>query len=90
VPNINGLEDYYVAPNPASGQLFVVLKLNQIKEVSFALFDIRGVKLFESRPAHISGTYKKEINLSSYASGIYYIKVTINNKRIVSKIFKTN
>ena len=90
VPTIDGLEDYHVSPNPTSDRIFVFLKLNQIKKVSFALFDMRGIKLFESTPAPISGAYTKEINLFAYSSGIYYIKVTINNKSVINKIFKTN
>ena len=90
VPNIDGVEDFFVAPIPARDKITVYLKLNTIKKISFTLFDINGKKLYQSNPFHSAGSVSQQLELGKYSSGVYLLKIYIGNQSITNKIIKTN
>ena len=59
-----------IYPNP-TGNVFFLEISSQILNTPFYLYDQEGRVLFEG----IIDALKKEINLSDYANGVYYIKV---------------
>ncbi|MDB3904993.1 metallophosphoesterase [Crocinitomicaceae bacterium] len=59
-----------IYPNP-TGNVFFLEISSQILNTPFYLYDQEGRVLFEG----IIDSLKKEINLSDYANGVYYIKV---------------
>ena len=59
-----------IYPNP-TGNVFFLESSSQILNTPFYLYDQEGRVLFEG----MIDSLKKEINLSDYANGVYYIKV---------------
>ena len=59
-----------IYPNP-TGNVFFLESSSEILNTPFYLYDQEGRVLFEG----IIDALKKEINLSDYANGVYYIKV---------------
>jgi len=59
-----------IYPNP-TGNVFFLESSSQILNTPFYFYDQEGRVLFEG----IIDSLKKEINLSNYANGVYYIKV---------------
>ena len=90
LPDIDGLEEFTISPNPTRSQIQVYIKLNQAKKVSYTLFNISGYKLFEEGPAFISGTNIKTIDLSRFQAGVYFLKTSIGKEIITSKVVKVN
>jgi chitinase len=69
-----------VYPNPANGTIHVILKNNP--EAELILFDIKGSRLL----SHAIKSGENEINLQSFAKGIYFIKVSSEKEIHYQKI----
>jgi len=85
-PNIDGLEEFLVSPNPTDGLIVVRLKLNRLKKVYFAVIDGTGRQVYVSLTKTMSGSNKEQIDLRRYASGSYYLRTSINDKIVIRKI----
>ena len=72
----------HIYPNPSSD--FVYLDLDEsIKLVNVELYDLLGNKIYDAPLIkHLS------ILISDYESGLYFLKITNNNKTITKKIIK--
>ena len=90
LPEIDGLEEFTISPNPTRNQIQVYIKLNQAKTVSYTLFHVNGNKLYEESPAYMSGTNIKTIDLSSFQAGMYFLQVSIGKEVVTSKVIKVN
>ena len=73
VKELNGSKNSLIYPNPSAG-LFILE--NELKEG--AVYDVLGNKLFEVNI--------KEIDLSSYPNGLYFVRYTIGNKLYSEKL----
>lgn len=71
--------DMRIYPNPVNENFVTIISPVQgLKEIE--VYSVTGRKLMDTR------TYKSTLNLSSFNSGIYMIKVTINDQSKVSKL----
>jgi hypothetical protein len=86
VPNINGLEEFKIIPNPNEGIFYVRIKLNSIKDVSFRLLNLSGQVVYQSEKYQIAGTQTKEINASKLAGGIYLLETKIDKQTFTQKV----
>lgn len=75
-PELNQ-NDFLCYPNPTSG--LINIKLDCVKNIEIA--NQIGQVIF-------TGNNKMNIDLSEHPNGIYFIKITTNDKTIVSKIIK--
>jgi hypothetical protein len=85
-PSIDGVEVFEVGPNPSTGFIQVSLKLIQPKRVSFAVFDLAGIKVYQTNPVNRIGTVIRQIDLRGKPSGIFYLKTTIGDSTVTNKI----
>jgi hypothetical protein len=88
VVDIDGLESYYIAPNPTSGLIRVEMKLTQLRKVSFSLVDAFGRMVYQSSPANLSGSVVRPISLEGRAAGLYFLKVMVGKEYFVGRIVK--
>jgi hypothetical protein len=94
-PNPNGVnemaKDYSVAvyPNPASDN--VLVSVNGIKEnkISWSLENVMGEKIF-SGENEVNENFKKQLDVSSLANGIYFFTLQDGEKMVVKKIVVGN
>ena len=71
--------DMRIYPNPVNENFVTIISTVQgLKEIE--VYSVTGRKLMDTR------TYKSTLNLSSFNSGIYMVKVTINGQSKVSKL----
>ena len=71
--------DMRIYPNPVNENFVTIISPVQgLKEIE--VYSVTGRKLMDNR------TYKSTLNLSSFNSGIYMVKVTINGQSKVSKL----
>ena len=71
--------DMRIYPNPVNENFVTIISPVQgLKEIE--VYSVTGRKLMDTR------TYKSTLNLSSFNSGIYMVKVTVNGQSKVSKL----
>jgi hypothetical protein len=83
------LESY---PNPTSGvTTFTYALLADMVDVTLEVYDAKG-KLMStfSEGTKTMGTYKVEMDFSSYPSGNYYYSLTAGGNRLTKKLVKVN
>lgn len=71
-----------ISPNPATDKVSIIN--NSIhKMTNIKIFDFSGKKLFDAESA-------EEINISQYASGVFFAKLTMDNGAVVPMKFVKN
>jgi len=86
IPNIDGLEEFKVMPNPSRGIFSVRLKLTLGKKVSLELKDILGNRVYYSAPGIVSGSFTKTLDISHLPKGIYFLITRIGPDFVTEKI----
>ncbi|MCB9233451.1 MAG: T9SS type A sorting domain-containing protein [Bacteroidia bacterium] len=77
--------DFY--PNPSNGRFTLDFQLPDGKSSALVrVLTTNGVEIYREEFNSQSGKYKKEIDLSGYAGGIYFLSVTQGDKQVVKKI----
>ncbi|MDY0083416.1 MAG: T9SS type A sorting domain-containing protein, partial [Ignavibacteriaceae bacterium] len=73
-------------PNPANPSTAIIFSVSQKTDVKIELFSITGEKLRQIlNEEKDRGIYKIDINLSNYASGIYFYKMTTKSGYTATK-----
>jgi len=83
----NAIEELQVFPNPTDGQIRLTLNLNKVGKVSIGVFTTEGRELQTT----VYGTMRQlqaEIDMSGYASGLYLLKITIDDEVHYHKVSK--
>ncbi len=76
-----------VYPNPVkNGDVTVILEDSSIKDVQLFLYTSEGRQIFGKTAEVVSGAVK--INMDSFSSGIYTLKIETHNETFIRKIIK--
>lgn len=68
-------------PNPAHHDMFLNFQLDQSKIVSYSIYDTQGKLVFESsRMVYSSGLQTRRVDLESFSSGHYILKLNVEGK----------
>jgi hypothetical protein len=80
------LEDngFIVSPNPSSDGKFVLSKQHQKEISNIEIYNALGSKIALSELS----LQNFEFDLSSYASGIYYLSFHVNGRKTIAKLIK--
>jgi PKD repeat protein len=65
-----------VVPNPSNGQVVLRAERPQAEELSLQVLDLRGQQLREYRLAPQAGAFRKNLDLSKLAAGLYLLRVS--------------
>jgi len=79
-----------VYPNPNNGSFTIKLNLNSSEAVDIRIFSALNEIVFEENNVSTGNDYTKSVNLSEYASGIYYLQITGEKSSWVKKIIIQN
>ena len=69
-------EEIFVYPNPTNG----IINISSDNNLEFSVFDVNGIAILIG--------YGDTIDLSSFANGVYFLKVKKQNSRVISIIKK--
>ena len=75
-----------ILPNPASDYLYISYKGE--KKVSFAISDIWGKTLAAWETTSAGAFYQKEVPISAFSAGIYFLSAQAGDKKVVKKFVK--
>jgi hypothetical protein len=79
--------NFSVFPNPSSEDFNVKFSLKELSTVNIDLIDINGKKVVNFiSESGMNGEVNKTFNISSYAKGIYFVRLKINNESTLEKI----
>ena len=85
ISSIKGNSEVLIFPNPANGFLNIEVDM-EIKQLDIKILNIRGHVVYHNKGDNESGNYTKQVDVSSFAKGVYYLKVTDEVFHAVSKI----
>lgn len=72
-------------PNPVSNEL--TLSINgQEKQLALTLTNANGVIVYSEKIENITADYRKKLNMTSYAKGVYFLKLTNNGRVYTEKV----
>jgi hypothetical protein len=75
-----------VYPNPTQGMFTLAINNASIDELIVTIVDMQGKEVFTSRDKNIGNEFKKQIDLSDVAKGIYFIKLYTGSDAKVQKL----
>lgn len=73
-------------PNPAIDKTIVNYSVPQDGEINFNIYSISGQLLYNKKENASFGEYQMELNLSDYASGIYFYTMEYKGQRITKRM----
>ena len=82
IPSLT-MQDVKVYPNPSSNKFYITFNSAEIKKVPISVTDLTGKVLIKKV---FKTSDKNLIDLTSYRKGIYFLKLTLQNKTIVSRL----
>ena len=79
-------------PNPASHKFILEYELIQSANVQIELYDVIGhkVKTVTQNSFEEKNKYSYSVNLEDLSTGIYFVKLKINNSETTIKLIVTN
>ncbi|AFL80837.1 subtilisin-like serine protease [Aequorivita sublithincola DSM 14238] len=80
------LSNITMYPNPASDEVFINLKNLNAGNVSITLFNSLGQRLQFISEAEMAGKTRGTLNVSNYATGIYFVKIMSGNNTATKKL----
>jgi len=88
VPEIEGLDNIRISPNPCHSSTNFTVKLLHQTQVKVELYNIMGLLIKKIIDEEIGpGDFNKDIDTSSLPEGIYFIRILNNGKVLIIKLF---
>lgn len=83
----NVIENFNLFPNPAKSHITISGRINYVVPVSVSIYNILGQKLFQQNYYLDELNFKKNVDISSLSSGIYFLKMDnlVSGQSIVAK-----
>jgi hypothetical protein len=79
-----------VHPNPCKDYLQVEYNVAKLSRVSVRLYNLQGQlqRVLVDGELQDLGSYVEEVNMNSYAPGVYLVKLTVGDREYVKKVVK--
>ena len=87
---VNGIKeeagpDFFIAPNPSNG-IFDLSFAGKSNTYSISIFSADGKLVYVEELPRFSGSYKKQIDLSVFGSGLYLVRLADEKTQNVQHI----
>ena len=79
-------QSIFVYPNPVSERVNLDISNDYIGQLKINVYDIKGVLFYNNIDTKDSRNYIREINVSDFKRGIYFVELQIDNQREIRKI----
>ena len=75
ISSMPGNVEMLVFSNPDQNTLNIQINNIVFKQLSIEIINNRGKIVYSDKTGHVAGDYSKQIDVSSLAKGVYYLKV---------------
>ena len=75
-------------PNPVDDLLKLSFSVNEVKDIDLTISDLNGRTIISDRFQNIAGNHTSEFDMSSYSSGLYFVKLSSGIESKSLKIIK--
>jgi len=79
-------ERFDIYPNPNTGQFTLNIDLQEETTLSLKLYHFTGQLLLSEEVGRIIGNYSQQVDLSTYAKGIYYVQIMTGEGVVTRKV----
>ena len=86
VDNKVEMDNMKLYPNPNDGKFNLNFSLKNKGDAEITVYDMQGKQVYNENLPNFSGEYKKPIDISSNAKGIYFVKIQQGKHTQVKKI----
>jgi len=87
--NNNTITEIIVSPNPTNNGTAVTFKVLESGKLNMLLVDINGKEVLELYDNIVEvGEFTKNFSMSKLTKGVYYLKISINNKVKMEKVVR--
>ncbi len=83
-----GSELLYAYPNPVNGEISITLNTQTSQKAILKITDVSGKECYSSQINIVQGANQYPINVSSFAKGLYYIRLITDEKVLSVKFVK--
>ena len=88
VNDIPSLQAFDISPNPASDFINLQLTLNELSNLSLEIYTSMGQLIYTEK--YQSQIVKDRIDVSSWDTGVYFVKIRKDDKVAVKRVFISN
>jgi len=85
---IETLKKIVLAPNPTADLAVLDMEFSENVDLQIQLVNMMGQVLFETFKDNTTEE-RIDINMADYASGMYFVRVSVNNETVVKKLMKS-
>ena len=80
-------QDILVFPNPTSSSTNVSFRLSKPEQVQLKVYNMLGkITYYENSKLYNSGDHQIVISADKLTNGIYFVELTVGNKKITQKL----
>lgn len=80
------IKSFKVAPNPNSGEFFVMLKLREEHEVEIMIYSVSSTSQIDYRKVDGADNYNEHFNIREWPSGMYMITIIVGSEKKMIKV----
>ncbi|MES2761985.1 MAG: T9SS type A sorting domain-containing protein [Bacteroidota bacterium] len=77
--------EFFIYPNPAKSGITIASTINGILKINYEIVDVLGKVLIQNMH---TGSEKFSINITDLNSGIYFLRLQVNNSFVIKKFVK--
>lgn len=77
--------DFSIFPNPATESITIKINTEGISKISYEIIDVLGKTIIKNEVTDLTNI---NINISNIKSGVYFIKLQVNNSTVTKKFVK--
>jgi hypothetical protein len=84
--NAAALSGLKIDPNPSTGLFNLAFNAGSLSDISIAITDISGRIVYRELLANYSGAYAKQVDLTAFDKGIYFVRISSEKGSFTRKI----
>ncbi|MFC2102157.1 T9SS type A sorting domain-containing protein [Bacteroidota bacterium] len=77
---------YSVSPNPSKGEFDIRIHTTEREIISWRITSSAGLIIHEQQDLPVNGTFIRDLDIRHLASGIYFLEIEREGKKVVEKI----
>jgi Secretion system C-terminal sorting domain len=80
--------NFNLFPNPTSDKVTISFSLEEKSNIKIELIDLFGQQLLNEEIGEMSGFIQRQLQVDKLSCGLYFVKLTVNNKMSFAKFIK--